>query len=238
MLGSANVSLVDIEPCFTQFNSDSAKISSLQFFYSALVFFAHFVHTSVPSRVRRDSVDDDLSTSEECYHRYAEENHHKIFSAFLHRKNSSHYSPIAPSYQQALVKLQLNGLRHGEQITTSSTACNSKKLEVISAETPLRERALCKFEYVLNYNPRRLPAALTEVKCSCHRSNSKLVGKRIFECEHLRYQVRVLMFDDTCNTFREHIETIALACIPVVQANANADGEAEFMFPIKAEVPV
>ncbi|VDO62023.1 unnamed protein product [Haemonchus placei] len=115
------------------------------------------------------------------------------------------------------ILFKLNGLRHGEQITTSSTACNSKKLEVISAETPLRERALCKFEYVLNYNPRRLPAALTEVKCSCHRSNSKLVGKRIFECEHLRYQVRVLMFDDTCNTFREHTETIALACIPVVQ---------------------
>ncbi|KAK6053505.1 hypothetical protein COOONC_08990 [Cooperia oncophora] len=112
---------------------------------------------------------------------------------------------------------KLNGLRHGEQITTSSTSCNSKKLEVISAETPLRERALCKFEYILNYNPRRLPAALTEVKCSCHRSNSRLVGKRVFECEHLRYQVRVLLFDETCNTFREHTETIALACIPVIQ---------------------
>ncbi|KAK6032240.1 hypothetical protein OSTOST_01579, partial [Ostertagia ostertagi] len=216
----------------------SAKISSLQLLYSTLVFFPHLVHTSVPFRVRRDSADDELATSHECYHRYTEDNHHKIFSAFLHRKNSSHYSPIAPSYQQALLKLQLNGLRHGEQITTSSTSCNSKKLEVVSAETPLRERALCKFEYILNYNPRRLPAALTEVKCSCHRSNSKLVGKRIFECEHLRYQVRVLMFDETCNTFREHIETIALACIPVIQANANADGEAEFMFPIKAEVPV
>ncbi|KHJ84654.1 hypothetical protein OESDEN_15630 [Oesophagostomum dentatum] len=87
---------------------------------------------------------------------------------------------------------QLSGLRHGEQITTSSTSCNSKKLEVISAETPLRERALCKFEYILNYNPRRLPAALTEVKCSCDRPNPRLVGKRIFECEHLRYQVITL----------------------------------------------
>lgn len=48
----------------------------------------------------------------------------------------------------------MSGLRHGEQITTSSSSCNSKKLDVISAETPLRERALCKFEYILNYNPK------------------------------------------------------------------------------------
>lgn len=48
----------------------------------------------------------------------------------------------------------MSSLKHGEQITTSSSSCNSKKLDVISAETPLRERALCKFEYVLNYNPR------------------------------------------------------------------------------------
>ncbi|PAV77693.1 hypothetical protein WR25_01991 [Diploscapter pachys] len=132
---------------------------------------------------------------------------------------------------------QSSGLKHGEQITTSSTSCNSKKLEVISAETPLRDRALCKFEYVLNYNPKRLPAALTEVKCSCPRPNPKLVGKRIFECEHLKYQVRVLMFDETCNTFREHIDTIALGCIPVVQANANADGEPDFMYTVKAAPP-
>lgn len=50
--------------------------------------------------------------------------------------------------------LQVKGLKHGEQITKSSSKCNSKKLDTISAETPLRERALCKFEYVLNYNPR------------------------------------------------------------------------------------
>ncbi|KAJ1373057.1 hypothetical protein KIN20_035386 [Parelaphostrongylus tenuis] len=156
----------------------------------------------------------------------------------VHSTSQSTVADLKKTLQRSTMHTVLNGLRHGEQITTSSTSCNSKKLEVISAETPLRERALCKFEYVLNYNPRRLPAALTEVKCSCDRPNSRLVGKRIFECEHLRYQVRVLMFDETCNTFREYTETIALACIPVVQANANADGEADFMFPVKAEVPV
>uniref|UniRef100_A0A1I7WF79 Uncharacterized protein n=1 Tax=Heterorhabditis bacteriophora TaxID=37862 RepID=A0A1I7WF79_HETBA len=68
--------------------------------------FARFISVAYPFRVRRDN-DDDLSTSDECYHRYSEDNHHKIFSQFLHRKNASHYSPIAPSYQQALLKLQV-----------------------------------------------------------------------------------------------------------------------------------
>ncbi|CAJ0583788.1 unnamed protein product, partial [Mesorhabditis spiculigera] len=165
-----------------------------------------------------------MIVTEECYHRYGDPGLHRAFSSWVHRKNSSHYSPISPSYQQALLNLQLTGgLQHNQQITTSSSSCNSKKLPIISPDTPLRERALCKFEYVLNYNPRRIPAALTEVKCSCQKPNPKLVGKRIFECEPLRYQVRVLLFDDTCNTFTEHTETISLACLPVIQANANAE---------------
>uniref|UniRef100_A0A1I8A218 Interleukin-17C-like n=1 Tax=Steinernema glaseri TaxID=37863 RepID=A0A1I8A218_9BILA len=174
---------------------------------------------------------------EECFHRYNDLDHHKSFSEWLHRKNTSHYSPIIPSYHQALLKLQMESMKNGEQVTSGASSCNSRKMSVISSETPLRERALCKFEYVLNYNPKRIPAALTEVKCSCARPSTRLVGKRIFECEPLRYQVRVLLFDDQCQSFSEHVETIALACIPVVQANANADGDPDFMVPIAAAVP-
>lgn len=98
--------------------------------------------------------------------------HHQSFSEWLHRKNTSHYSPIIPSYHQALLKIQVfrnklkgnntvtieffqeGGLRHGEQVTSGASSCNTRKMSVISAETPLRERALCKFEYILNYNPK------------------------------------------------------------------------------------
>uniref|UniRef100_A0AC35GVW3 Uncharacterized protein n=1 Tax=Panagrolaimus sp. PS1159 TaxID=55785 RepID=A0AC35GVW3_9BILA len=178
-----------------------------------------------------------FDTREECFNRYTNMDHHQSFSEWLHRKNTSHYSPIIPSYHQALLKIQEGGLRHGEQVTSGASSCNTRKMSVISAETPLRERALCKFEYILNYNPKRIPAALTEVKCSCPRPSTKLVGKRIFECEPLRYQVRVLLFDDQCNTYSEQVETIALACIPVVQANVYTDGDANIMVPIKAEIP-
>uniref|UniRef100_A0A915CPK9 Uncharacterized protein n=1 Tax=Ditylenchus dipsaci TaxID=166011 RepID=A0A915CPK9_9BILA len=80
---------------------------------------------------------------------------------------------------------------------------------------------------------------LTEVKCSCPRPSDRLVGKRMFECEPLRYQVRVLLFDEQCLTFAEHTETIALACIPVVQANVNAadSSDSDMLVPIPAAVP-
>lgn len=64
---------------------------------------------------------------------------------------------------------------------------------------------------------KRVPAALTEVRCMCAHPPSKLIGKRIFECQPLRYQIRVLQFDELCQTYSEQIETIALACIPVLQ---------------------
>lgn len=63
----------------------------------------------------------------------------------------------------------------------------------------------------------RIPSTLTEVRCSCPRPAHQLVGKRMFECEPLRYQVRVLLFDSECLTYVEHTETLALACIPVLQ---------------------
>ncbi|CAB3400173.1 unnamed protein product [Caenorhabditis bovis] len=217
------------------------NLPTVQNFYHIIIMLGHLTFNAESWRIRREMDDyaDDLFPPEECYHQYNQENHYKIFSNFLNRKNATHYSPIAPSYQQALMKLKMKGLKHGEQITKSSTKCNSYKQKTITADTPLRERALCKFEYVLNYNPKRLPAALTEVKCSCARPNSKLVGKRTFECEHLKYQIRVLLWDDNCHTFREHVETISLACIPVVQATANAESAGEdFIMEIKADVPL
>ncbi|GMT07202.1 hypothetical protein PENTCL1PPCAC_29376, partial [Pristionchus entomophagus] len=185
-------------------------------------------------RIRRTGTAAELIGPQECYHRFSGEgaDFERTLINWLHRKNTTHYSPITPSYHSALLKLQVGGLKHGEQVTTSSSSCDAKKVDQVSPETPLRERALCKFEYVLNYNPRRIPAALTEVRCSCKRPNSKLVGRKIFECEPLKYHVRVLMFDENCLEYVEYTETIALGCIPVVQANAMADGQEDFIVPI------
>lgn len=61
-------------------------------------------------RFRRSIEDNaiaELRSAEECFHRYKDLDHHRSFAEWLHRKNSSHYSPIVPSYHQALLKLQV-----------------------------------------------------------------------------------------------------------------------------------
>uniref|UniRef100_A0A8R1U1Q6 Uncharacterized protein n=1 Tax=Onchocerca volvulus TaxID=6282 RepID=A0A8R1U1Q6_ONCVO len=174
----------------------------------------------------------------ECFYRYIKRDHHQSFAEWLHKKNISHYTPIAPIYQQSLLNLQLNALKDGEQVTHGASDCETPKVLMITPNAPLRERALCSFEYFLNYNPLRVPAALTEVRCMCPHPPSKLIGKRIFECEPLRYQIRVLQFDELCETYSEQIEIIALACIPVLQASMKADGEMKFMAPEKFHGPI
>uniref|UniRef100_A0A0N4ZBD4 Si:ch73-335m24.2 n=1 Tax=Parastrongyloides trichosuri TaxID=131310 RepID=A0A0N4ZBD4_PARTI len=190
------------------------------------------IHPSIGGKYSNE-----IKLTDECYYRYSAQDHHQSFSNWLHRKNSTHYSPIVPSYSQALLKLEVENFRHGEQVTTGASSCNGKQNTFITPETPLRERALCKFEYVVNYNPKRLPSVLTEVTCSCPRPSAKLIGKRVFECEPLRYSIRVLLFDDDCQSFYEGYETLALACIPVMQATAVSSVNTDFMVPVKADIP-
>lgn len=46
----------------------------------------------------------------------------------------------------------MNSLKDGEQVTRGVPDCETP-LSSVKPETPLRERALCYFEYFLNYNP-------------------------------------------------------------------------------------
>uniref|UniRef100_A0A914DZS7 Uncharacterized protein n=1 Tax=Acrobeloides nanus TaxID=290746 RepID=A0A914DZS7_9BILA len=102
---------------------------------------------------------------------------------------------------------------------------------------PLHEKSLCPFEYVLNYNPRRIPAALTEVKCSCQKPSAKLIRGHAMECQPFKYDVRVLMFNDECSSFTEHVETITFACIPIIKNDRDVKGDHDFMTEVNADIP-
>ncbi|VDN02954.1 unnamed protein product [Thelazia callipaeda] len=186
----------------------------------------------------QESVLHGLDRNLECFYRYSKRDHHQSFAEWLHRKNTSHYTPIAPLHQQSLINLELDSLKDGEQVTHGILDCLAPKLFAITPDTPLKERALCYFEYFLNYNPQRIPAALTEVRCTCSHPSPHVIGRRIFECEPLQYQIRVLKFDELCQIYSEQIETIALACIPVLQASAKADGEMKYVAPEKFRGPI
>ncbi|KAI1725670.1 interleukin-17 domain-containing protein [Ditylenchus destructor] len=201
-------------------------------FYSIL--FNNCVSCRLHKRILPSNHSDNFAIAEECYHRYEHSDHYQTLVDWLHRKNESHYSPISPSYNEALLKIRTSEMVDGLQITTGASTCNSRKMKAVVPTTPLRERALCQFEYILNYNPNRIPSTLTEVKCSCQHPSHRLVGKRPFECEPLHYNVRVLLFDTKCQTFIEDTETIAMACIPVSQASIKTDDDADLLIPASA----
>uniref|UniRef100_A0A914C5G7 Uncharacterized protein n=1 Tax=Acrobeloides nanus TaxID=290746 RepID=A0A914C5G7_9BILA len=87
----------------------------------------------------------------------------------------------------------------------------------------MNERSLCSFDYVLNYNPLRMPSTLIAANCTERHPPQKLNGKRKIECQSLQYKIRVIMFDEKCDSFQEQEETISLACIPVLKAEASVE---------------
>uniref|UniRef100_A0A914UZH9 Uncharacterized protein n=1 Tax=Plectus sambesii TaxID=2011161 RepID=A0A914UZH9_9BILA len=118
----------------------------------------------------------------------------------------------------------------------NDNSCDNNRVDRIDAHSSLHERALCPFRYVLNYNPKRFPAALTEVQCLCDRPPAKhpLKSERPIECEPLRYQLRVLLFDEECGAFVDAMETIGLACLPVIQAAAPTHAVANIIRQLSA----
>lgn len=51
--------------------------------------------------------DKQFDISQECYPRYTNSDHYHSLVEWLNHKNASHYSPILPSYHQALLKIQV-----------------------------------------------------------------------------------------------------------------------------------
>lgn len=54
-----------------------------------------------------DATSLELRRDSECFYRYIKRDHHQSFAEWLHKKNASHYTPIAPIYQQSLLQLQV-----------------------------------------------------------------------------------------------------------------------------------
>uniref|UniRef100_A0A914UK19 YqaJ viral recombinase domain-containing protein n=1 Tax=Plectus sambesii TaxID=2011161 RepID=A0A914UK19_9BILA len=176
------------------------------------------------------------SGSSECFAKYSGVDHHKSYADWQSNNNATHYSPISPEYREALRPIDTDNIEHGVAVTSGGDQCREGRLDFANAEMPVRDRALCNFDYVTNYNPKRMPALLTEVKCTCEHTPRLMSGNRVFECEPLRYNVRVLLFDESCDRYRESIETISLACLPVVQAKARAEATFEHVQPLNAIV--
>ncbi|CAI4229548.1 unnamed protein product [Auanema sp. JU1783] len=104
-------------------------------------------------------------------------------------------------------------LKHGNHLSPMNKECSieSRSANVLP-DQPLRERSLCPYHHVLNYNPKRIPASITEVVCTCDSIGSLSMPMR---CEPMYFHVRVLLYSEDCKKFVETTEKISLACVPV-----------------------
>uniref|UniRef100_A0A914ELX3 Uncharacterized protein n=1 Tax=Acrobeloides nanus TaxID=290746 RepID=A0A914ELX3_9BILA len=196
-----------------------------------IIFGSYVVLTSCRHHHKKN----EIQPRDECFYQFPNNDHHQRLAEWIHAKNSSNYSPFLP-YEQELFELEAEDFRDGIALT-SGISCHSKKHKIISENMPLNEKALCPFDYVLNYNPKRIPAALTEVKCSCQKPSSRYIRSHVADCQPLFYNIRVLMFDDKCNSYKEKTEAVSMACIPVLRALRDAENDREFLTVIKAEIP-
>uniref|UniRef100_A0A914IEK2 Prothoracicotropic hormone n=1 Tax=Globodera rostochiensis TaxID=31243 RepID=A0A914IEK2_GLORO len=164
--------------------------------------------------------DDEFALHNECYYRYVETDHHY---AFLHcvAQNSArrHKGRTADNHRD----------------TPAGCDRRRRMKQPIHANMPIIDRALCPYEYTLNYKPNRIPATLSEVKCTCTRPFITIgrAGAQL-ECEPLYYHVRVLLFESDCLSFVEHTEKIAFACVPVFKATIEKD---DLLIDVPAEEP-
>ncbi|KAL3071131.1 hypothetical protein niasHS_015873 [Heterodera schachtii] len=183
--------------------------------------------------------DEGITLHNECYFRYAETDHHYAFLRWLHHKNVSHYTPISPSYEKILRRVQPDDIKNGLQITMGTQhgqqqSCDirHRRMKPVHPNMPIIDRALCQYEYILNYKPNRIPATLSEVKCICARPFT--IGATRFECEPLYYHVRVLLFENDCLNYVEHTEKVAFACVPVFKPSIEYE---DSFIDVPAEEP-
>uniref|UniRef100_A0A914PNC9 Uncharacterized protein n=2 Tax=Panagrolaimus TaxID=55784 RepID=A0A914PNC9_9BILA len=87
------------------------------------------------------------------------------------------------------------------------------------------DRALCPFTTYLDVDPKRIPKAITKVKCLCNRPKKGKFGETIntISCEKVFYEMTVLKFSESCGSYKEETEKLVLACIPVFGSHRTID---------------
>uniref|UniRef100_A0A914C872 Uncharacterized protein n=1 Tax=Acrobeloides nanus TaxID=290746 RepID=A0A914C872_9BILA len=133
---------------------------------------------------------------------------------------------------------------HVEQIeeplptkSVPSMECQTEQLSSISPDMPLMDRSLCGFRFIENFDDKRIPKAITEVECLCNQPRNVQGSTRLL-CEPLYYNIPVLKFDEACSMFKEEVERISLACLPVFASQTTANNNLIFGQSSKTEIDV
>lgn len=134
------------------------------------------------------------------------------FGLYLSSSNRTHPSIVKPlDVDMILPRMSKTGANRHE-CTFSNYVPN---------DATLNEQALCPWKWHINFNKLRIPQSLVEATCKCDKIRETIIGVsntplvRYLECEPVYYSIRVFLFDETCNEYRETVEELPLACIPI-----------------------
>uniref|UniRef100_A0A1I7UZ88 Alpha-1,6-mannosyl-glycoprotein 6-beta-N-acetylglucosaminyltransferase n=1 Tax=Caenorhabditis tropicalis TaxID=1561998 RepID=A0A1I7UZ88_9PELO len=158
---------------------------------------------------------------------------HETFSRLINRRDEEMFSFFQPDTQ---ILLEYQPV-HRHHLTPKSRDCSAQPIDKSSEvlpDQPLSERSLCPYHHVLNYDEKRIPAAISEVECSCQ--HVKVNGGTI-HCEPMIYNMRVMVFDDACDKYVERVQKVAMACIPVF-SNHISSGTLNHSKPLQPSTPL
>ncbi|CUV67100.1 uncharacterized protein CELE_C44B12.6 [Caenorhabditis elegans] len=158
---------------------------------------------------------------------------HEAFSRLINRRDEDMFSFFQPDSQ---IFLEYQPL-HRHMLTPKSRDCSEPSIDKSSEvlpDQPLSERSICPYHHILNYDEKRIPAAISEVECSC--PHVKVHGG-IIHCEPMMYNMRVMLFDDSCDKYVERVQKVALACVPVF-SNHISSGTHSHSLPTPPSTPL
>lgn len=139
--------------------------------------------------------------------------HIRRFGLYLSSSNRTHPSIVKPlDVGTILPKISRRGGDTDHPCVISDYSSNDAKLN---------ERVICPWEWHINFNKFRIPQSLVEASCKCDKIKEIIRGAsnepmiRLLECEPVYYSVRVFMFDENCNEYKETVEELPLACVAI-----------------------
>ncbi len=135
---------------------------------------------------------------------------HSSYSPWI--LHPSHH--LTPAFQRFISdELQLSSTA-ATFVVSGNNDFNCAQPPPITAETPLSERAICPWYFVVNYNTSRYPHSLLEAQCSCTGCIGDTSGTS--GCEMTYYNVPVLQRTTTCSNgqyvWDEGFQPLATGC--------------------------
>lgn len=144
--------------------------------------------------------------------------HAERFGSWMTFTNSTLVIPfIRPAFEK-LPKMSLAQFWRSDRsgILAGSQDCVSQLSLKPEDKPSLMTRSICPWFWRLNFDPKRIPHSIPEAVCRCKMAVTDRTDA-VYECHEHKMEVRVLKFDQSCETYTEAVEHLSFACVAAHQ---------------------